>query len=161
MVMCTHTLTIYKHPVKAKYHSFSRNMAEIKRVNAGEKFTHSTVGDISKFTGKQFIKDSVNATSCEVSISTMKPGEAVPFFHSHKQNEEIYIVISGSGDFQVDDNAFPISSGSVIRVAPNCSRSMRCTSTEPMLYICIQAAEHSLKQCGFDDAAIVEQKTMW
>ena len=33
----------------------------------------------------------------EISINTISAGEYVPFIHSHKQNEEIYYVISGSG----------------------------------------------------------------
>jgi len=34
--------------------------------------------------------------------------------HSHKQNEEIYIILSGAGDFQVNDTAFPIAEGSIV-----------------------------------------------
>ena len=114
-------------------------MAKITKINSGEKFTHTSVGKLAEFNGKQFLKDTVGTTGCEISFGTIEPGQAAPFFHSHKQNEEIYIILSGAGDFQVNDTAFPIAKGSIVRVATACSRSIRCTSTEKMLYICILA----------------------
>lgn len=136
-------------------------MDAIRKVNEGEKFTHATVGDLSAFTGKQFVKDCVGTTGCEISFSTLNPGEAAPFFHSHKQNEEVYLILQGSGDFQVDDTAFPIAEGSIVRVATHCNRSLRCTSAEGMLYLCIQVKEGSLEQCTLNDGVITEQATAW
>ena len=77
-------------------------MNEVK--NQGEKFTHATVGSLHGFEGKQFVKDATGATSCEISFGTLPTGAAVPFFHSHKENEENYIILSGAGQFQVDNN---------------------------------------------------------
>lgn len=136
-------------------------METIRKIDAGEKFTHATVGDLSAFTGKQFVKDCIGTTGCEISFGTLNPGEAVPFFHSHKENEEVYIVLRGSGDFQVDDTAFPIAEGSIVRVATHCNRSLRCTSATSMLYLCIQTREGSLEQCTMGDAVITEQATAW
>ena len=136
-------------------------METIRKINAGEKFTHATVGDLSAFTGKQFVKDCIGTTGCEISFGTLNPGEAVPFFHSHKENEEVYIVLRGSGDFQVDNTAFPIAEGSIVRVATHCNRSLRCTSATSMLYLCIQTREGSLEQCTMGDAEITEQATAW
>lgn len=105
-------------------------MDKITKINSGEKFTHTSVGKLAEFNGKQFLKDTVGTTGCEISFGTIEPGQAAPFFHSHKQNEEIYIILSGSGDFQVNDTAFPIAEGSIVRVATASNRSIRCTSTE-------------------------------
>lgn len=136
-------------------------MEAIRKVNEGEKFTHATVGDLSAFAGKQFVKDCVGTTGCEISFGTLEPGQAVPFFHSHKQNEEVYLILRGSGDFQVDDTTFPIAEGSIVRVATHCNRSLRCTSAGSMLYLCIQVKEGSLDQCTMGDAEITEQATAW
>lgn len=136
-------------------------METIRKVNEGEKFTHATVGDLSAFAGKQFVKDCAGTTGCEISFSILNPGEAVPFFHSHKQNEEVYLILRGSGDFQVDDTAFPIAEGSIVRVATHCNRSLRCTSAGSMLYLCIQVKEGSLDQCTLNDGIITEQATAW
>ena len=119
-------------------------MSEVKVLNTGEKFSHVSVGALTTFEGKQFVKDASGATSCEVSFGSLPSGASVPFFHSHKENEENYIILSGAGRFQVDGEVFDIAEGSVIRVATNCDRNLKCTSSSPLVYICIQAKEGSL-----------------
>lgn len=131
-------------------------MSEVKVLNNGERFSHVTVGSLRGFEGKQFVKDASGATSCEISFGTLPSGAAVPFFHSHKENEENYIILSGAGKFQVNDEVFDIAEGSVIRVSTNCDRNLKCTSAEPMTYICIQAKEGSLGAYTMTDADITE-----
>lgn len=135
-------------------------MSEIKILDKGEKFAHASVGSLATFEGKQFMKDAIDATSCEVSFGTLPTGAAVPFFHSHKSNEEIYIVLSGNGKFQVDGKVFDIAEGSVIRVATNCDRNLKCTSATPLCYICIQAKEGSLGGYTATDAVVTERKSL-
>lgn len=135
-------------------------MNETKILKTGEKFAHATVGPIHGFEGKQFVKDATGATSCEISFGTLPTGAAAPFFHSHKENEENYIILSGAGRFQVDNTAFDIAEGSVIRVSTNCDRSIKCTSETPMTYICIQAKEGSLEGYTMTDAEITERDNL-
>lgn len=135
-------------------------MSEIKTLNSGEKFVHALVGSLHGFEGKQFVKEATGATSCEISFGTLPTGAAVPFFHSHKVNEENYIILSGAGKFQVDRDVFDITEGSVIRVSTNCDRNIKCTSAEPMTYICIQAKEGSLEGYTMTDAEITERENL-
>ena len=134
-------------------------MNEIKIIESGEKFSRSTVGNLHGFEGKQFVKDATGATSCEISFGTLASGQSVPFFHSHRENEENYIILSGAGRFQVDDDVFDIAEGSVVRVAVNCDRNLKCTSDVPMTYICIQAKEGSLGGYTMTDAEITERES--
>ena len=135
-------------------------MSEIKTLKSGEKFVHASVGSLHGFEGKQFVKEATGATSCEISFGTLPTGAAVPFFHSHKVNEENYIILSGAGKFQVDGDVFDITEGSVIRVSTNCDRNIKCTSAEPMTYICIQAKEGSLEGYTMTDAEITERENL-
>ncbi len=135
-------------------------MNEIKVVETGDKFAHASVGSLRSFEGKQFVKDATGATSCEISFGTLPTGAEVPFFHSHRENEENYIILSGAGRFQVDDKAFDIAEGSVIRVATNSSRNIKCTSAEPMTYICIQAKEGSLGNYTASDAEMTQSENL-
>lgn len=132
-------------------------MNSIEKLGVGEKFTHVSVGNLQPFEGKLFLKDAIEASSCEISFGSLPSGNAVPFFHSHKDNEEIYIVLSGQGRFQVNDDVFDIAEGSVIRVSTNCDRNLKCTSEQPMTYICIQAKENSLSNYTMSDAEITER----
>ncbi len=135
-------------------------MNEVQKLNSGDKYTHTTVGDLHSVEGKLFVKESTGATSCEISFGTLPTGAAVPFFHSHKANEENYIILSGAGRFQVNDEAFDIAEGSVIRVSTNCDRNIKCTSEAPMTYICIQAKEGSLDGYTMTDAEITERESL-
>ncbi len=135
-------------------------MSEVKVLNTGAKYAHASAGSLQNIEGKLFVKDAIGATSCEISFGTLPSGAAVPFFHSHKDNEENYIILSGSGKFQVDDDVFDIAEGSVIRVATNCDRNIKCTSAQPMTYICIQAKEGSLGNFTMTDAEITERENL-
>ena len=133
-------------------------MNEVNVLNCGEKFAHASVGSLRTFKGKQFVKDATGATSCEISFGTLLTGEAVPFFHSHKENEENYIILSGAGRFQVDGEVFNVAEGSVIRISTGCDRNLKCTSDTPMTYICIQAKAGSLGGYTLTDAEITERE---
>lgn len=135
-------------------------MSEVKILNKGEKYAHASVGSLTAFEGKQFVKDATGATSCEISFGTLPTGAAVPFFHSHRENEENYIILSGAGRFQVNDEAFDIAEGSVIRVATNSDRNIKCTSAAPLTYICIQAKEGSLGNYTMTDADMTERENL-
>lgn len=133
-------------------------MSEVKVLNRGEKYSHVSVGSLNGFEGKQFVKDATGATSCEISFGSLPSGAAVPFFHSHKANEENYIILSGSGRFQVNEDVFEVAEGSVVRVSTGCDRNLKCTSAKPMTYICIQAKEGSLGGYTMTDAEITERE---
>lgn len=135
-------------------------MNDVKVMNKGDKFAHATVGSLHGFEGKLFVKDATGATSCEMSFGKLPTGAAVPFFHSHKENEENYIILSGAGKFQVNEEVFDIAEGSVIRVSTNCDRNLKCTSAEPITYICIQAKEGSLGNYTMTDAEITERENL-
>ncbi len=135
-------------------------MNEVKILNSGKNFAHTSIGSLREFEGKQFVKDVTDATSCEISFGTLRQGESVPFFHRHKENEENYIILSGSGKFQIDNYVFDISEGSVIRVSTGCDRNLKCISPEAMTYICIQAKEGSINGYTMTDAEITERENL-
>lgn len=137
----------------------------INQVAESNNFTAVNVGKLSlvleNANGKIFLKESTKATGTEISVSVIAPKTDLPIFHSHKQNEETYIILSGSGKFQVDDQYFDISEGSVIRVAPAGLRGMTNTSDEQMIYLVIQSKENSLEQYTMEDGVIQEATALW
>ena len=96
-----------------------------------------------------------------MSITTYKPGAEVGFLHTHKKHEEVYVVISGKGEYQVDGKTFPICEGSVIRVSPEGRRNMRNTGTTDMIVQCIQYPEKSLGADAGNDGDILKEPTKW
>jgi len=109
--------------------------------------------------GKYFLKDELGLTSCEISFGAIPAGQAVPFLHAHKENEEIYIFLQGSGIFYVDGQNLSVKEGSMIKVSPEGKRGLK--AEEDLLYICVQAKENSLKQAVPGDGLILEEKLPW
>ena len=48
--------------------------------------------------GKLFIKDFLALTGMEISMNKLPAGAGVPFYHKHKENEEAYIFVGGTGE---------------------------------------------------------------
>ncbi len=111
--------------------------------------------------GKVFLKDPTKSTGTEMSFTTIPPKSELGYFHMHNKDEETYIILKGSGYYQVDDDCFPIQEGSVIRVAPEGVRSLCNTSEENMVYLCIQAKENSLEEYTTEDGKRVAVTPKW
>lgn len=111
--------------------------------------------------GKVFLKAPTDATGTEVSFNILPPSTDVSYFHVHTKNEETYVILKGAGFFQVDDDCFEISEGSVVRVAPQGKRGMGNTSKDTMIYMVIQSKEGSLEEHTSDDGSRVEAMPQW
>lgn len=117
--------------------------------------------DFMGFHGKYFIGKELGLTGCEVSLNRLPAGKGMPFVHSHKKNEELYIVLRGNGIFFVDGDEFPVQEGSLIRVATAGERAFKAGS-EDMYFICIQAEEGSLSQATLvDGVRCLATATSW
>ncbi len=110
--------------------------------------------------GRVMAGQELGLTGTEISLNYTPAGKFTPFVHSHKLNEEVYIVISGKGEFKVDGDEFGIEEGSIIRVAPSGERAIKA-GEEDLVYICIQAQGGSLTQATGDDGVICESKASW
>ena len=115
--------------------------------------------EINGAKGRITLADNLGLTGCEVSINSKQAGEFTPFVHTHKMNEEVYIILSGKGMFYVDGEEFSIREGSMIRVAPQGGRAIK--ADEAMLFICIQANKGSLVQATMEDGVLNEEKASW
>lgn len=111
--------------------------------------------------GKLFLKDVLGFTGCEISINSMAPGTGMPIYHSHHQNEEVYIFIQGKGQVQIDGETLEVKEGSIVRISPEAERIWRNNSDEPLVYVIVQVKENSLEQYGINDATIPEKAPNW
>lgn len=140
-------------------------MNSTKQITESKNFTAIDFGKLDlvleRANGKIFLKDATKASGTEISISILPPKTDLPIFHSHKQNEETYIILKGEGKFQVDDQCFDISEGSVIRVVPAGLRGMTNTSEQQMIYIVIQSKENSIQQWTSQDGVIQDATPLW
>ena len=105
-------------------------------------------------TGKIFLGEELGLTGAEVSFQRLAAGEDAPFYHSHKTHEELYVIISGQGEYEVDDEKNNVSEGSVIRVSPAGVRALRNTGKEELAMMCIQYQSKPITSF-MEDATII------
>jgi mannose-6-phosphate isomerase-like protein (cupin superfamily) len=125
-------------------------------------FTATSIGKLADLgnyeRGKVFTKDSLNATGTEVSFQLMPGGSQTPFFHKHKENEETYIFLSGSGRMQLDDDVIDVAEGTLVRIAPPVMRCIQATTD--LTFICIQAKAGSLTEWTGEDGVLGEYQSL-
>lgn len=120
-------------------------------------YTKTEVGPLHQLAahhqnGKAFLHDTLGLTSCEISVSFMPAGSKLPFQHTHKQNEEVYLFLKGTGTLTLDGEAIAVQEGSCVRVLPPAVRTMEAKTD--LYYICVQAKENSLTQFGLGDGEL-------
>ena len=151
-------------------------MKQIETIKSGKNYTAVNMGRLSEvkdyvlpmgpgveMKGKVFLGQFVGATGSEMSMNSIPAGEGQPFTHTHKTHEEIYIILSGEGEYQVDGEVFPIREGSIVRVAPEGIRSLRNTGSTEMVMLCIQykANTFSPEDNPMTDGIIQNEQPKW
>ena len=58
-----------------------------------------------------------------ISYQRLAPGFRMPFGHRHKQQEEIYVVVSGGGRVKLDDEIVELRQWDAIRVSNDTTRN--------------------------------------
>jgi mannose-6-phosphate isomerase-like protein (cupin superfamily) len=111
--------------------------------------------------GKVFLKSLLNLTGMEISVNVLPAGASVPFLHSHRQNEEVYLFVRGKGQIQIDGDVLDVQEGTAVRIAPAGARCWRNTSQEDLAYVVIQAKEGSLTAWTRTDGVGVPGPVTW
>lgn len=104
--------------------------------------------------GRLELHDKLNLTGAEISVNVLPAGANVPFVHSHKQNEEIYLILDGAGKAIVDDETIVLKKGDCLRVAPEGRRQFFAAEDSSLKYVCIQVKAGSLEGFTATDAII-------
>ena len=98
--------------------------------------------------GKRFLRNLLESAGLEMSLNVVPPGKGMPFLHKHGENDEIYVVVGGRGQFLVDGECIDVAEGSVLRLGPPSARAWRNNSDAPLHFLCIQYRADSVIQGG-------------
>ena len=98
------------------------------------------------------LHDKLSLTGAEISINQLPAGGCVPFVHAHKNNEEIYGILSGKGNAVIDEETVELTAGDWLRVSPAAKRQFFAAEDTGISYVCIQVRENSLEGYTMDDA---------
>ncbi len=100
------------------------------------------------------LHDKLGLTGAEISVNNLPMGASVPFVHSHKENEEVYIVFDGNGKAVIDGETVFLTKGDCLRISPKAKRQFFALDDSDFSYLCIQVKENSLSEYTATDAII-------
>jgi quercetin dioxygenase-like cupin family protein len=73
----------------------------------------------------RFARRSLDLEKSGMTYYKLAPGFRVPFGHSHAEQEEIYVILSGSARIKVGDDEIDLAPLDAIRVAPEVVRALQ------------------------------------
>jgi mannose-6-phosphate isomerase-like protein (cupin superfamily) len=111
--------------------------------------------------GKLFLRTLRASSGLEMSLNDVTPGKGIPFLHRHHDNDEIYVIVGGRGQFLVDGACIEVAEGSVLRLSPPAVRAWRNNSDAPLCFLCMQYRADSVIQGGTLDGQKVAAKPAW
>jgi mannose-6-phosphate isomerase-like protein (cupin superfamily) len=92
-----------------------RNLREVE--DQAPKFGFDSVQEA------RFAWRDLDAQRTGLAFHRVKPGQRQGFAHRHKQAEEIYVILSGTGRVKLDDDIEDVKPLDAIRVAPEVARA--------------------------------------
>jgi mannose-6-phosphate isomerase-like protein (cupin superfamily) len=66
----------------------------------------------------------LDCSDCGVSYARLGPGFRLPYGHSHKRQEEIYVLITGGARLKVGDDVLEMEPWTAVRIPPETVRSI-------------------------------------
>lgn len=111
--------------------------------------------------GRTELHDALELTGTEISLNLLPAGVSVPFVHTHKQNEEVYLVLEGKGALYIDGEELPLKAGDCFRIDPEGERCITAAADSPIRFLCVQAKQGSLQGFTMTDGAPSKAKASW
>lgn len=111
--------------------------------------------------GKLFLQEVLGLTGMEVSVNRLGSGKSVTFKHRHQTHEELYLIVKGSAQFDIDGDIINVSEGGAIRIDPAALRVWRNPSQEPLYYIVVQAKAGSMENQKGEDGIPSDEPVQW
>jgi mannose-6-phosphate isomerase-like protein (cupin superfamily) len=71
----------------------------------------------------RFPREDLGAERTGLNYLIVKAGKREPFAHRHREAEEVYVVLAGSGRVKLDDELVGLSPLDAVRVSPGTTRS--------------------------------------
>jgi mannose-6-phosphate isomerase-like protein (cupin superfamily) len=71
-----------------------------------------------------FAREAIEAQKFGLSLQRLKPDQRMPFGHKHGEQEEVYVVVGGSGRLKIEDEVLELSPWDAVRVEAELVRNL-------------------------------------
>jgi mannose-6-phosphate isomerase-like protein (cupin superfamily) len=83
----------------------------------------AVAGGLSEIHEAHFARQALGCETTGLAYYVFKPGMRQPFGHHHELDEEVYVVLSGSGRVRLGDEVIGVKPYDAVRVAPSVTRA--------------------------------------
>ena len=97
-------------------------MSDYTKVNVNDVEDSATKFGFAPDMEARFAGGDLGLNNAGVSYQRLAPGFRQPFGHRHKVQEELYVVLSGSGRVKLDDEIVDLATHDLLRVPPDTDR---------------------------------------
>jgi uncharacterized cupin superfamily protein len=97
-------------------------MADYTLVNLADVNDAAVAGGFSEVQQAHFAGRDLGLVALGLSYQVVKPERQHAFGHRHREVEEVYVVVGGSGTCRLDDDEVPVRRLDAIRVGPSVTR---------------------------------------
>ncbi len=149
--------------------NFAENSKNLANLEVEQNYSVCDIGDFEDITqytmenkeinlqipAKIFLNKALNLTGAEISFGSLPAEIDYVSNHKHKENEEIYIILSGKGSIKIEEREINLQKGSIVKVKTGVARAMKSSKNEAITYLCIQVKEDSLENYTLTDAEML------
>jgi mannose-6-phosphate isomerase-like protein (cupin superfamily) len=89
----------------------------------------------------RFARSAVEGRTLGLSLFTLAPNFRIPFGHKHSTQEEVYVVVRGSGRIKIEDEIVELSQWDAVRVDQDTMRAVEA-GPEGIEYVAFGAGEN-------------------
>ena len=100
------------------------------------------------------IDEKIGAQKLGYSITILSPGKMVCPFHNHRVNEEMFLVLEGTGTLRFGETQYPIKTHDIIACPPggrDVAHQIINTSDSDLRYLCLSTKE-PMDICEYPDS---------
>lgn len=103
-------------------------MAEYTKANLTEIEDLAPKGGMGDGLEARFANADLGLEKSGLSFQKLKPGFRMPFGHKHREQEELYVIVSGSGRVKIEDEVIEVTQWDAVRIPAGQMRAFEAGS---------------------------------
>lgn len=119
------------------------NLAEIELVPRPPEYAPTGAAAAVFDASTARVSGQLGACKLGYNVTAVAPGKAAYPYHCHRVNEEMFLVLQGSGEIRIGDRRHPIRTGDIIACragGPETAHQIVNTGAEPLRYLAVSTA---------------------
>jgi mannose-6-phosphate isomerase-like protein (cupin superfamily) len=98
--------------------------------------------DMSPDVEARFARETLDLGKLGLSYQRLAPNARMPFGHKHSKQEEVYVILEGSGRVKIEDDVKDVGQWDAIRVGPDETRAFEAGS-DGLSFLAVGAGEQN------------------